>query len=116
MPASVTMNGCSLKKWINAPIAAPYNAPKTSTSGTITHIGQCRCSANTAQRMVVNATTEPTDRSMPPDTITNVMPIATISRNALSTSKPSSTCREKNPVYITEPNPNSTTNKTIVTT
>ena len=66
--------------------------------------------------MVVNATTEPTDRSMPPDTITNVMPIATISRKALSTSRPSSTCSEKNPVYITEPKPNSAQNSTMVTT
>ena len=44
------------------------------------------------------------------------MPIATISRNALSTSRPSSTCNEKKPVYITEPKPNSAANSTIVTT
>src|ERR1700754_5144026 len=116
MPASVTINGCSLKKWISAPIAAPNNAPNSSTSGTIAQIGQCHHCAATAHRMVVSATTEPTDRSMPPDTITNVMPSATISRNELSTSRPSSTCSEKKPVYITEPKPNSAANKAIVTT
>ena len=49
MPASVTMNGCNRKKWISAPIAAPYSAPSRSISGTITHTGQCRRSVNTAR-------------------------------------------------------------------
>src|SRR5256885_10022943 len=37
-----------------------------------------------AIRMLVNATTAPTDRSMPPERITNVAPTAAIPRKALS--------------------------------
>ncbi|MGF6542648.1 hypothetical protein OKW32_005998 [Paraburkholderia youngii] len=81
----------------------------------ISHTDTCMCSDSTAATIVVSATIEPTDRSMPPDTITNVMPIATISRNALSTSRSSSTCHEKKPVYITEPKPNSAQNSRTVT-
>ena len=48
--------------------------------------------------MVVSAITEPTDRSMPPDRITNVMPTATMHRKALSISRLRKTWGEKKPV------------------
>ena len=45
-----------------------------------------RRASSLAHRIPVSASTEPTDRSMPPVTMTNVMPTARISRKALSSS------------------------------
>jgi hypothetical protein len=81
----------------------------------MTQTEACIRSDSTASTIVVSATTEPTERSIPPETITNVMPIATINRNALSISRSSSTCSEKKPVYITEPKPKSAQNSRMVT-
>ncbi len=65
-----------------APIAAPSTPPMASTSRMTRNEGVVGSSE--AEIIVVSATTEPTDRSMPPVRMTNVMPTATTSRNALS--------------------------------
>jgi len=82
---------------------APNAVPISSTSGMATMGFQPRCSTSAASTMVVSATTDPTERSMPPDRITNVMPTATMMRKALSISRLRKTWAEKNPVYSTEP-------------
>src|ERR1035437_2998401 len=64
--------------------------------------------------MVLNATTDPTDRSMPPDRITKVMPTATMTKKALSISRFKNTCAEKNPLYDTEPNTDMAANSDTV--
>ncbi len=45
--------------------------------------------------MVVSATIDPTDRSMPPEMITKVMPTATTSRNPLSINRLTNTCGDR---------------------
>ncbi|CKU68729.1 Uncharacterised protein [Mycobacterium tuberculosis] len=76
---------------------APKAVPITSTSGITTPGLQPCFSTSEADTMVVNAITEPTDRSMPPERITKVMPTATTMRKALSISRLRNTCAEKNP-------------------
>ena len=47
--------------------------------------------------MVDRASTEPTDRSMPPETITKVMPTAITSKKALSINRLKITCVDSRP-------------------
>ena len=96
MPASVTMNGASLKRWIRKPCSAPNAAPVASTSAIAAYGFQPALSSE-ATNMVVSAMTAPTDRSMPPDRITNVIPTATMHRNELSITRLRNTCGERNP-------------------
>ena len=63
----------------------PTAAPTRIVIGT-TRYGETPSLSSLAHRIPVSASTEPTDRSMPPVTITNVMPTARISRKALSSS------------------------------
>ncbi|MCY1312678.1 hypothetical protein D9M70_631210 [compost metagenome] len=77
---------------------APKAVPMSSTSGIATAGLQPRCSTSAASTMVLSATTEPTERSMPPERITKVMPTATMIRKALSISRLRNTWDEKKPV------------------
>ncbi|MNT91282.1 hypothetical protein D3C72_2323500 [compost metagenome] len=70
----------------------------SSTSGMAVSGLQWWCSTRLASTMVVSATTEPTDRSMPPERITKVMPTATMIKKALSISRLRNTWAEKKPV------------------
>ena len=72
--------------------------PSASTSGITTVGGHCCFSTSAADTIVVSAMTEPTDRSMPPERITKVMPTATMHRKALSISRLRKTWLEKKPV------------------
>ncbi|MDT4889734.1 hypothetical protein FQZ97_1264760 [compost metagenome] len=91
------MKGCSRKRSMSRPMNAPKAVPIASTSG-ITMAGLHPCfSTSEADTIVVSAITEPTDRSMPPDRITKVMPTATTMRKALSISRLRNTCAEKKP-------------------
>ena len=65
------------------PIVQPSVEPITSTARIASHVGQ-PCLTSSASVRVESATTEPTERSIPPVRITNVIPIATTSRNELS--------------------------------
>ena len=114
MPASVTMKGCSRNRSIKKPMQAPNTVPITNTSGMAAVGLQPWRSTSDASTIVVNATTEPTDRSMPPDRMTNVMPTATITRKALSISRLRNTCAEKKPGYSTEPAVAMTVNSAMV--
>jgi hypothetical protein len=58
--------------------------------------------------------TEPTERSIPPDKITNVIPTATTIKNALSINKFKNTCVEKKPVYLKDPKIYMVMNNTMV--
>ncbi|MNP47580.1 hypothetical protein D3C76_1416420 [compost metagenome] len=78
-------------------MAVPNNTPMIKTSR-ITIIGGQPCCSRLADTIVVKAIMEPTDKSIPPETITKVMPTAAISRKALSINRLSSTCIEKKPV------------------
>ena len=79
---------------MNAPIAAPNSAHTPSTAANATNGGSAKCWIAIARNTVVNPITEPTDRSMPPEMMTNVMPTATIPRNALSVSRSAATRTE----------------------
>jgi hypothetical protein len=98
MPASVTMKGCSRKRSIRKPCNAPKAVPIASTKGsTANGLQPWRCTSD-AETMVVNAITEPTERSMPPARITKVMPTAQMIRKALSMNRFRNTCGAKKPV------------------
>jgi hypothetical protein len=91
------MKGWSRKRSIRRPMVAPNSVPMASTSG-IAMAGLHPCfSTSEAETMVVSAITDPTDRSMPPDRITKVMPTATMHRKALSIKRLRNTCGEKKP-------------------
>ena len=72
-------------------------------------------STRDAETMVVSAMTEPTERSIPPEMMTNVMPMAVMARNALSMKKLRKTCSEKNPSNRSEPAPYMNRNRPRVT-
>ena len=67
------------------------------------------------ETIVARASMEPTERSMPPEMITNVIPTARIRRYALSMKRLRKFCAAKNPVNATEPSPNITMNSARVT-
>ena len=77
-PASVMMNGGMPSRPINVPWTRPSTPQTTSGSTMPTNDPHCDpYAASTA----ASAYIEPTDRSIPPLMMTNVMPIATIARN-----------------------------------
>ena len=71
-------------------MSSPSRVPVASTAAMDRYGGQPSCSV-LAAIIVDSATTEPTERSMPPVRITKVMPTASTIRNALSMSRLSST-------------------------
>ncbi len=73
----------------------PNRQPIASTSGRICQNVQPYFCASVAEIMVVSATIDPTDRSMPPEMITKVMPTATTSRNPLSINRLTNTCGDR---------------------
>ena len=70
--------------------------PTSSTATTLASAGQPASSVRAAI-IVESATTEPTDRSIPPVRITKVIPTASTIRNALSTNRLSTTWGEAKP-------------------
>jgi hypothetical protein len=97
MPASVTMKGCSRKRSISKPMNAPKAVPIAAPAESPRPGSTRGCSTSEADTIVVSAITEPTERSMPPERITKVMPTATMIRKALSISRLRNTCAEKKP-------------------
>jgi hypothetical protein len=79
IPARDAMNGCTSKYWTSTPTPRPMRAPVASIVGATTDDGS-PCRSRLAPIIPVNDITAPTDRSMPPVRITNVMPTARISR------------------------------------
>ena len=74
---SVMMNGGRRPSAITSPLASPHAAPTASAAPTAAGAGQPAFNA-AASTTPENATSDPTERSIPPDTMTNVMPTATI--------------------------------------
>ena len=68
-----------------------------------------------AETIPDRASMEPTDRSMPPEMMTNVIPTARISRYALSMKRLRKFWTAKNPGNAIEPNPNMMMNSPRVT-
>ena len=82
-PARVTMNGWISQKSTISPCSAPNSAPKHS----IIAADASGCHP-TASRLAITTPTkpiiEPIDRSMPPERMTKVVPMAAMMMNALS--------------------------------
>ena len=74
---SVTMNGMTRRPVMSTPLATPHNAAATIPPSAAMP-GPASALNRTAITTVVSATTEPTDKSMPADTITIVMPSAVV--------------------------------------
>ena len=66
------------------PMAAPNRAATPSARAKAASGGTPQRSIATARNTLVKPITEPIERSMPPETITKVMPTATMPRKALS--------------------------------
>jgi len=80
MPASVTMKGWILKVSITRPCRKPNEAPSRRARA-ITAAGFTPWrSSRLAESMVVSAIIEPTERSIPPERMTNVIPMAVMTR------------------------------------
>ena len=77
------MNGCTLRYVMKKPIVAPKRHADHQHDGHDQPRVQPRPRSSAADTTVVSATTPPTDRSMPPDRMTNVIPMALISRNGV---------------------------------
>ncbi|MNT13454.1 hypothetical protein D3C72_1484250 [compost metagenome] len=72
---SVTMNGGSFMKAISAPLTSPNSNPHSSAAGTLS-AASCGISETSIATTADTDRIDPTDRSMPPVRITNVMPAA----------------------------------------
>jgi hypothetical protein len=103
IPASVTMNGWMSKKWMTQPIRKPSVGPISSATTSTTPAGTVPLSSIHADTIAVIATTEPTDRSMPPVSSTKVMPTATTSRNPRLMKMLRITCGSENAWYCEAP-------------
>ncbi len=74
----VTMNGGIFPYATLAPLKHPTNAPITAERMIGTINGYSPGCAKVAAITPVSATIDPTDRSIPPDTMTNIIPMARI--------------------------------------
>ncbi len=81
------MKGWIWKVWITRPCTKPSEAPSTSARAMTAAGLTAWRSSSVAESMVVSAITDPTERSMPPERMTNVIPMAVMTRNALSTKR-----------------------------
>jgi hypothetical protein len=70
---SVTMNGTTRRLVMRSPLARPPTAPAPIAAATA-RAGLESARSISAVTTVLKATTDPTDRSIPPATITIVMP------------------------------------------
>ncbi|MNF75848.1 hypothetical protein D3C84_579340 [compost metagenome] len=86
MPARVMMKAGIFRVSMSQPIRAPKPAPSTSTRGMASSGLTPRSPMSLASSTPVKAMTAPTERSMPPERMTKVMPTATMPRKALSVS------------------------------
>ena len=91
------MNGWTFRYVMKKPIVAPMAMPMTSMRPMTTHGSMPSPRRRAAEATVVRATTPPTDRSIPPDRMTNVMPIALMSRNGAARKRFRKTCGSRMP-------------------
>ena len=74
---NVTTNGCDGLQAASVPLTAPIPTPTAMPASTASGIGMPSRMSNAATT-AVRLISDPTDRSIPPDTISMVMPQATI--------------------------------------
>ena len=93
-PASVMMNG-----WISQKsMIRPWSAPNPTPNAIIIAPDARGCQPSVSSRAMTIPTKpiiEPTDRSMPPERITKVDPIAAMMMKALSVRRSPSTCVDR---------------------
>src|SRR5580692_1817866 len=73
---SVTMNGGIAPLVMRKPLSAPVSAPIARQPSTPTHQGRSKLDVSMAPATPESASIDPTERSMPADEITKVIPIA----------------------------------------
>ena len=78
--AKVAMNGGSFARVMSRPLPKPHAAPTTTARTIASGNGRFLSFASQPMTIIESAKIEPTDRSMPPMTMTAVMPIAMIPR------------------------------------
>ncbi len=84
--ARVAMNGWTLKNWIRTPDATPNAEPMRTMTPIVTH-GSHPALMSITPDTLLSAMIAPTERSMPPVRITNVIPTARMIRCALLMSR-----------------------------
>ena len=77
--AAIVIASVAMKGWMRScvtarPLQAPHNAPASTPAASAP---VALCGDSSADTTEPSAATLPTDRSMPPDMITNAMPIET---------------------------------------
>ena len=72
---SVTMNGCSPASATSPPLTSPHAMPSSRPAATHTTIGT-PAAIMVAETTAASAAVGPTERSIPPEMMTSVMPIA----------------------------------------
>jgi len=80
----VTTNGGIEVVAMMTPLTSPTATPDSSASTTARAMFRCRLTIVSPVTMLVRATVDPTDRSMPPARMTKVMPTAMIRDSAAS--------------------------------
>ncbi|CAB4926512.1 unannotated protein [freshwater metagenome] len=78
-------------------MTVPSTAPHSNTTAMTSSGGQPNCSVRAAI-IVDSATTDPTERSIPPVRMTKVIPTARTMRNELSISSDRNTCGSAKPL------------------
>ena len=99
------MKGWMSKYWMISPMRRPSPPPMTRTRK-MTAAGFQPCWRSVALTIIDSATTAPTDRSMPPVRITNVMPTASTIRKVLSMKRFRNTWPERKLGYMPAPTAN----------
>ena len=80
---SVTMKDGIDQPTLTSPLAKPQTRPALTPSAAAAHTGHCQSTMATPSRTAPNASTEPTDKSMPPTISTSVIPTAITVRSGL---------------------------------
>jgi hypothetical protein len=107
------MNGWISKTWMTRPMSRPKVVPVSSTRA-ITTEGFHPASRSAAAIIIERATTDPTERSIPPVRMTKVMPTASTIRKVLSMRRLRKTCPDRKPGYIPAPMANIARNSPMV--
>ena len=98
IPTSVTRNEGISRKCMRLPMVKPSSAPQRRQIKITIRGGISVRASRLALKTPVNATRDPTERSIPPEIITKVMPTAIMPTKALSIKRFTKTRREKNPL------------------
>jgi len=95
----------------------PWQAPKPAPNTSISAAEASGCQPKPSSLAITTPTKpiiEPIERSMPPERMTKLAPIAAMMRNALSSRMSPSTKLDRKWLYMWPPTPNNTTKTAIV--